>query len=263
MPIASYSDAEDKKSYFEGGDKPSSGNLPLGKTLAKVYGYMGIALLITAVVAFFTAWLFSAQINSYEVLSSNNPWIVGYKAMLIISGIGILILSFALPISMAKGKRRIWPFYILYAVLMGFLMTAFLLAGVDWYIIGEAFGITAVTFAVMFLVGWFSKADLNFIGFILISILSVALLISLVFFLIYAFRGFTWDQAFGFDLLISGIIALISIIVIAIDSYNIKRMLEKGEQSTNVHLYCAYCMYTDFIVLFIRILYILMILKDK
>ena len=256
MPIASYKDAEEKQSYFE-----ESGNGPrsIGKILARVYGYMAIGLLITAAVSLLVAWIFSSRINSVASLDEKNAWTIGYMATVISCGVVILIMTFALPIGLARNKHSIWPYYIIYAIAMGGLLSAFLLAGISWYTIGEAFGITAAGFLVMFLIGWFSKANITFAGYVVTMILSMALLFGAVWGLVWLINGMTWQQYYTWNLIMSGIIVVITLIVIAIDSYNIKKTLERGENSSNIVLYCAFCMYSDFIALLIRVLYILAI----
>ena len=49
------------------------------------------------------------------------------------------------------------------------------------------------------------------------------------------------------------------IVIAAIDTFNIKRILSNGENSSNLTLYCAFMMYSDFISIFIRVLYILLL----
>ena len=44
------------------------------------------------------------------------------------------------------------------------------------------------------------------------------------------------------------------------DIWNIKKICEKGEMSTNLELYCAFTLYVDFIYILIRVLYFLIII---
>ena len=254
MPIASYQDHENNQSYFE--DK-SGKQVSIGKALARVYGYMAIGILVTALVAFFTAWLFSSHIKNVDSLKTQNSWVIAYLVSLVVSGILVIILSFALPVAMARGKHSIWPYFILYAVAIGVLFTAFLLAGISWYIIGEALAITSASFLAMFLIGWFSSAKFHAAAYVAIMILSMVLLFGLIFFIVFAIHGFTWQQYMAWNLAVSGIIVLITLISVALDSFRIRKTLEKGAANDNVYLYCAYCMYTNFVVLLFRIIYIL------
>jgi FtsH-binding integral membrane protein len=41
------------------------------------------------------------------------------------------------------------------------------------------------------------------------------------------------------------------------------KSVEKGGANQNLALYCAFNMYSDFIVIFVRILYILLIAKNR
>ena len=58
-------------------------------------------------------------------------------------------------------------------------------------------------------------------------------------------------------------ILIISLIVAAIDAYNIKKILSQGEGNDNLVLYCAFTMYSDFIMIFIRVLYLLIIFTSR
>ena len=54
------------------------------------------------------------------------------------------------------------------------------------------------------------------------------------------------------------------LISVATDCFNAKKMLENGQANDNLALYCAYIMYTDFIMIFFRVLYLLALISgDK
>ncbi len=231
-----------------------------GRALAKVYGYMFLGLLITAVVCFFASWFFSSHINEVLALGNKgaaNGWAVGLIATWIASAIILLVLSFVIPMKAAFGKGSLWFPYILFTICMGLLLTAVLLTGISFYVVGEAFAITTLTFGGMALIGWKSKKDLSIFGFIAMNVLFMILLISMVGVITLAFRGWNANQAFWFDMFIQGAVILVLLIVTMVDSFRIKKILEASGECSNMYLYGAFVMYTDFIAIFIRVLYIL------
>ena len=59
------------------------------------------------------------------------------------------------------------------------------------------------------------------------------------------------------DIVYSVIVCVIMLLFIVIDGIRVKQIAAAGESSTNLHLYCAYVMYSDFITLLVRVIYIL------
>ena len=256
MPYASYHEEPSKKQQPEfQAERP----LSTGKALAKIYGYMGIGLLLTALVALGAAWLFSRNINfayKLELFNKVDAWLGAAIATWIVSLIGVIVLSFVIPIRLAKGGKSIWVPYILYSIFMGALLSAVLLTGISMYIVAEAFGITAAAFGGMFLIGWFSKSDLTPLAYIAMMLLLGVVIVGLIAGITFAIQrnvsGMYW-----LDLGISAVMVVVILLVTAVDTFRIKKIIEAGENANNVYLYCAYVMYCDFIALLIRVLYIL------
>ena len=67
----------------------------------------------------------------------------------------------------------------IYVVVMGLLLSSFTFM-FDWYLLVEAFGITALVFGVMALLGYKSKGQLMGIGVILSSLFSGLLFFRLL-----------------------------------------------------------------------------------
>ena len=246
----------------------TEGGLSQGKALAKIYGYMGIGLLITGVIAFFGAWLFSSQINKWladgiQNVPFANAWIIGLFIAWGISFIGLLVLSFVIPMRAARSGKSLWVPYILYSVFMGILLIAVLLTGIPFWMIGEAFGITCLAFGAMFLIGWFTKKDISILGYIAMILLFTVLIASLVGVLTFIFRGMTVNQFFWFDIAIQGVMILVIMLITAVDTWRIKKIVANAGESSNIYLYCAFVMYTDFITLLLRILYIIARLQGR
>ena len=237
-----------------------------GKAIAKVYGYMGIGLLVTGIVAFLTALLFSSQIN--QLLDANGfldvskvdiakGWVLAIFITWGVALVAILILSFVIPFRAAVSGKSLWVPYILYAIFMGVIMSAILLAGIPFWMIGEAFGITCLAFVAMFLIGWFSKKDLSILGYIGMALLFGVLIAAIVGGITFWVRGGTATQRFWFDIAIQGAMILVIMIITVFDTWRIKQIIANAGESKNIYLYGAYVMYTDFITLLLRILILL------
>lgn len=226
------------------------------KFLGKVFGYMFIGLLITAVVSF--AWALIVA----KIYSDGNGGLTEEGATVALAT-GIICLIGSLIVSVinsfitlgTKAKTAPWIGFIIYAIFIGGAFSLILLAGINLTVIAEAFGITALAFGSMFLVGYFSKKNLNWLALVALGLGISVLLTSLfwgVFYLISPKTGLLIDY------LISLAIIAIAMIFVAIDSYNIKQIAKRGEANNNLALYCAFNMYCDFLMLFMRILWILL-----
>lgn len=242
----------------------TEGGISQGKAIAKIYGYMGIGLLVTALVSFFGAWLFSSQINAWlekGLADMNyamaNTWIIALFVAWGVSIIGVLILSFVIPIRAARSGKSLWFPYILYAFFVGVLLIAVLLTGIPFWMIGEAFGITTLAFVAMFAIGWTSKKDLSILAFIALILLFAALILGIIGVINLAFHNWTANQAFWWDMAINGIMVGVILLITIVDTWRIKQIIMRAGESENIYLYGAYVMYTDFITLLIRILLIL------
>lgn len=223
------------------------------KFLAKVFGYMFIGLLITAAVSF--GWSLAI---AYFLVDSNgyitDTGLTAIIATAIIGGIGGIIVPIINGIISIKTGKAPWIGYIIYAICIGLLFSLVMLGGIDLGVVAEAFAITALAFGSMFLVGFFSKKNLNWLGMIAMGLSVSVLLTSLFWGLFYLFAP---SAAIILDYLVSLAVIAIAMIFVAIDTYNIKQISEKGENNNNVALYCAFTMYADFIMLFVKILYLL------
>lgn len=260
MAYASFHDAHEPVEPREITD----GGLSQGKAIAKIYGYMGIGLLITGLVAFFSAWLFISNIafvnaQGQIVLFDNiRGWGLAVIVTWIVSLIAIIILSFVIPVRAARSGKSLWVPYVLYCIFMGFLLSAVLLTGIPFWMIGEAFGLTCLAFAGMFAIGWFAKKDISILGFIALNLLMAALLVGLVTALIYVFGNvMSWFVFRWIDVGISAIMIVAIMLITAVDTYRIKQIVARGGATTNLYLFGAYVMYTDFIALLLRILYLI------
>lgn len=224
-----------------------------GVFLTKVYGWMFICLLITTVVAAGLGYgLMYFFVNATEEAAVNI--MTGMIVGAIVSAIALLVMSFVLPITFIRGKHSIIVPLMIYVVLMGVLLSMFTWA-FEPVILAESFGITALVFGLMALLGHLSKGRLAGIGAIMLGLIIGAGLLSLVNFLMILIGGIKPE-----NVMISWIVSLAVFAFLMFmtmwDVARINMIAAKGDTGNNnlVH-YCAYILYSDFIALLVRVIY--------
>lgn len=228
-----------------------------GAFLTKVFGMMFLCLLITTVVAAGLGYGFQylldyASKNGDLVLSQNLQY--GLIAALIVSAIALLVMSFVLPITFIRGRHNVLVPLMIYVVLMGILLSTFTFM-FDWVILVESFGITAVIFGVMALLGYISKGRLTGIGFILMGLAIGAGLLSLINWMMILFGG-VQEHNVAISWIVSLAIFAFLMFITLYDVYRIKQIAENGMGSNNnLIYYCSFILYTDFISILIRVIY--------
>lgn len=223
-------------------------------SLAKVFGYMFIGLLITAVVAFAAGFGFAQWLLASPEAAAN-----GLLVVMGISGVALVIMSFVVSFSMRKGKvSHIATPMVIYAILMGVLLSSFTIF-IEWYTLALAFGITALMFGIMTLIASVSK-NLSGVGIVGMSLFMGCIILSLVnvIFMLVLPQVWTWIYwvvTFG---------TFIAMILITLwDIWRIDQIAKSGEMTTNLALFCAFTLYVDFIYIFIRVLSVIVALKDR
>lgn len=229
-------------------------------SLVKVYLWFALGLLITGVVSFALPYLFGALAakDGASVDALANVY-VG----LLIGSIVLMIPAFI--IINVQGFRKNFPVmitsYIIYSLCMGVLLSSLILlfigSGEGLNTIYLAFFITGGIFLVCGLIGALTKnSNLKIVYPILFSILAGILVISLV----NIFIGSNTIYLI-LDFVLFGVMIISTIL----DMHNINRIAEKGgfDNGNNLAVYCAFTIYVDFIWLFIRIVYYLLLAKNK
>jgi len=226
--------------------------------LGAVFGYLAIGLLITAGVCFGFSYFVASR---YAVDGSISD--TGAK-IAIITCIAALIVSYIITFvnsvySLKTGKAP-WVGFLLYAICMGLVFSIILLAGIDFGTIGEALGLTALSFGVVFLIGYFTKSDLSPLLLMAFALLICICLVSSFWFVFYLINptAFSW-----IDVAISVAVIVFCILMIAFEANRIGKIVEKGQGNHNMALYCAFNLYTSLIALFVRILRLIVILKGR
>ena len=246
------------KVYNPSKEKTTSSSMSF---IGKVFFAMFVGLLITSVVAVGTAYLVAFLLKAYDGTQTQNDIFMGLLVAAIVSGIGLLIMSFVLPIMFARGKHNILIPGIIYTVLMGVLLSVVVLF-TEPEIILLALGMTTLIFAIMALIGFLSKGRLTGLRIAIGGLFIGLLILSVVNMLIWLFNPgletmpFYWIISLGF-------FALIMFITIW-DMRQIKAISERGEANgNNLVLYCAFIIYTDFISILIRLIYYLGLVNRK
>ena len=163
-------------------------------------------------------------------------------------------MSFVLPITFIRGRHNVLIPLMIYVVLMGILLSTFTFM-FDWVILVESFGITAVIFGVMALLGYISKGRLTGIGFILMGLAIGAGLLSLINWMMILFGG-VQEHNVAISWIVSLAIFAFLMFITLYDVYRIKQIAENGMGSNNnLIYYCSFILYTDFISILIRVIY--------
>lgn len=224
------------------------------KFIGRVFLYTFIALGITAVVAAIIGLVFSRAIQpidyNYTEFVIDTNLIQPYLYLLIGSIVVYIPTIIWIHIVAFRGKGRLDIPFVLYAIIMGVLISAFTMF-VPIEVIAISFGITCLVFGLLALIGLTAKRDLSFLGLVAMGIFFGALLVALF--------NIIWSLVFpgSFQMLywvVSYAIFLAMMLITIFDVWRVKKIAQRGEQTTNVALYCAFNLYVDFIYIFIRIL---------
>lgn len=228
-------------------DVTSSGAL----SFAKVFLYMFIYLAITAAVAFGVGYIISTSYaNAVAAGGTGDEVLAPYLGILIGSAIALLVMTLIINFIVIRGKHNVLVPSILYSIIVGLLFSA-LTIFVDWKIMGMSFGITAGIFAIMALIAMFTKGNMAPLGMMGIGLFIGAGILVLVN-LIMRSTTIYW--------IVSFVIFAAIMFITMFDIWNIKKITEQGSMDRNISYYCAFVMYVDFINIFLRILYFLLII---
>jgi len=236
-----------------------------GSLLTRVFLVMFIGLLLTTLIAaglgvLFQNLIYSTGIynDSQELVAINDGVLTAMIVLLIGSAIGVLIMSFVLPITFARGKHNILVPFIIYVCLMGILLSSFTFT-LDWRILVEAFGVTSLVFGLMALLGYLSKGRMAGIGVILLGLLIGSLLLTLLNFLLMLFGGIRPENQM-IAWIVSFMVFALVLFVTMWDVGRIAMIAKNSYGDNNLVYYCAYILYSDFISILIRIIYYLAII---
>lgn len=206
--------------------------------MRKVYVWMTLALVITAVAAYGVA---SSPSLMYTIFSS--------KALFFGLIIGELVLVFTVSAAINKlSLSTATLLFILYSVLNGVTLSS-IFVFYQPMVIAKVFAITALTFGTMAVIGYTTKRDLSSLGRILFMAL-IGLIIATVVNLFL--------KSPGFDYILSYIGIAIFVGLTAWDSQKIKQALamqvDADENAQKLALLGSLSLYLDFINIFLYLL---------
>ena len=206
--------------------------------MRKVYLWMTLALVITG----FTAYYVASSETLITAIMTNQILFWGLV-------IGELALVFGLSAAINKlSLTTATLMFVLYSVINGVTLS-FIFLVYTYSSITNVFFITAGTFAVMALFGYFTKTDLTSIGKILMMALIGIIIATIVNF-------FTKSEGLAVILNYLGVLVFVGLT--AYDSQKIKQMLltalDAGEGAQKLALLGALSLYLDFINLFLYLL---------
>ena len=224
-------DSYDRGSYA----RSTTGSVTtLSSVMTRVYGWMTVALLLTAGTAFFTA-------SSPAMLSL----IFGNSAAVWI----LFVLELGLVLGVSAGINRLSPttataLFLLYSVVNGLTLSVIFFA----YSLGtiyQAFAASALTFGAMSFVGYTTKKDLSGLGGLLIMGLIGLIIASVI--------NIFWGNSV-MDAIITYIGVFLFVGLTAYDTQKIKQMCAVAADSRRIAILGALTLYLDFINLFLYIL---------
>lgn len=204
--------------------------------MTKVYGWMFLALLITAAVA----WLTASNTAMMHAILTNRILFFG-----LIIGQLLLVGTLSLRIFRMAASTALLVF-LAYAVLNGFTFAIYL-AIFSLSSIFTVFAITAGTFGVMSAVGYFTKTDLTSFGKVMMMALIGIIIASLVNIFMHSTMMYYIISYIGVGIFVG---------LIAYDTQKIKAYayLDAEEDRKRGAIIGALALYLDFINLFIYLL---------
>lgn len=206
----------------------------VNQAMARVYGYMGLAVLVSM----FVSWFVGSDPALVQFFFTGiTKWIVMFAP---------LVAVFIIVPAIASEPPKNVALLILagFAAIMG-LSLAVIFAVYTLGSIASAFMGGAVLFGVMSIYGYFTRTDLSHVG----QMATVALIAIIIASIINIFIGSTLMQ-----MIISAIAILIFLALTAYDTQTIREMVSNGESNTSVEVLGALTLYLDFINLFINLL---------
>ena len=207
------------------------------KTMVGVYGWMTLALIISAISGIYLASNYQLL---YTLVSSSLYWVFAIAELVV-----VIVLS-AKATKMSPLAAKIW--FIIYALLNG-VTFGVIFAAYDIGTVGYAFLVTAIVFAVMTIYGYVTKTDLSSIGNLFVMALFGLIIATVLNFFI---------QSDGWTLALMYIGVVIFIGLIGYDTQKIKQLAyHEGNGVQNASILGALVLYLDFINIFIRLVRIM------
>lgn len=203
------------------------------KLFSKVYMWMFIGLLTSALTAYFVS-ISPGLLNA--VFGSN--WYIG---LIILELVIVIFLSMKIrDLSPTAAKLSFLVYSLINGMTLAFIFILYQLTSV-----ALIFGLTALIFGIFSFVGFVTNIDLTKMGSIAIMGLIGIIIASIINMFL---------RSSGLDLLLSIVGILVFIALIAYDTQKIKRISSYIPNEDNAAVYGALTLYLDFINIFLRLL---------
>lgn len=219
--------------YTGGGVSVFRSAAAINEAMSRVYGYMGIAVLISMIVSYFVGTT-PALLQFF--FTGITKWIVIFAPLVAIIGMTVALNKFS--------KSSLQLFLFVFAGLMG-LSFATIFAVYAMGSIFTAFMGASVLFAVMSFYGYFTKKDLSGVG----SLMFVGLIAIIIASVINIFIGSTVMQ-----MVISAIAIIVFLGLTAYDTQRIREQVSLDNDTGKEEIIGALSLYMNFINLFISLL---------
>lgn len=215
----------------------------IGRFYGRLYGVMGLGLVVTSIVTYLLGVVFQTQ---YLTLISNNR--AFYWIMLFLP---IVFMFLASSMKSVQNPARATVMFLLMAASEGTTLSVFMLMFKATTVVA-ALLVTAVIFGTMALVGIYGKKDLSRAGSIAMMFLIGAVVMSFLNFFMHST---------GMAMILNYVILGVFIILVAYDNQRLKQMYAYAEAEGDVAISSlavqgAIMLYLDFLNLFLTILQI-------
>jgi len=208
--------------------------------MLRVYNYMGLGLVVTGLVAYFTSqWAMTSPENAALIYQSPLMWVIALSPLAF-----IMVLSFGInKLSVPAAQGVFWAF----AAVMGLSLSSIFLVYTGASI-AKVFFITAATFGSMSLYGYTTKRDLTGMGNFLIMGLFGIVIASIV-------NIFLGSSGLDFAISVLGVL-----IFTGLTAYDTQKIKESYSESFGADVLAkgaimgALSLYLDFINLFMMLL---------
>ncbi len=231
------------------------------RALGVVMGYMCIGLLISAITCFGFSFYFANMLTNALQAGAAAYEKASFTLFMVMIGsfVALFVINIVLSLTLAKAKKGAWIPYILYTAVMGLALAPFTM-WLQFSTIGIAFGITSAIFLILFLIGYFSKADLTPLGLIGLGLLFSVIFVPLPFLILFFINPAVYSI---YNVIAAAVLAVVIMLFVSVDANRMNREIQGGLFTNNLALYYAYSFYSDFIMIFVRVLMIVASIKEK
>jgi len=221
-------------------------------SLIKIYLWFALGLLLTGAVAIGLPFLIEGIYGGITEASTNT-----YYTILIVSLFIFLPTSLAVNFSsLSKHSGLIAAFYILFALSFGGVISFFTLL-LPTETLFNAFLITSASFLLMGVLGYVTKGK---IGAPILFLCAFVFGLSII--SIFNLLLFNGSQYIMYYWIISIAILVIFLLIAAVDTNRIIRTAQNRgfDNSNTMVIYAAYCLYSDFMIIFYYVLRLLVMI---